>query len=204
MRIKRETPMELVVVESSEWFSYVFLCVAVALFYGVGLHGREHTWKAFIPAAVFAAFAAGFFRRTQVTFDNARRQAEWIRRRLFWVKSRTVAFDEIQGVVMESMSGQNNQEIYRLTVLTANGSVPMSDTYSGGKMSHEKLRTKILQFLNLEAGDTQDTLDEATIRSLLAQGRRIDAIQLLCTKKQVGLAAATKMLETIEAQTASK
>lgn len=204
MKLKRETPMELVVVESSEWLSYLFLCVAAGLFYGVGLHGREHTWKAFIPAAVFIAIAAAFFMRTQVTFDNARRQARWIRRRLFWVKSRAIAFDDITGVGMESTTGQNNQQIYRLTLLTSNGSVPMSDIYSGGIQSYEKLREKILQFLNLEAGKTDGTLDESAIRSLLAQGRKTDAIQLLSTSKHVGLAAATKMIETVEAQPESK
>jgi hypothetical protein len=203
MRVKRETPMELVVVESTEWLSYIFLCIAAVLFFTVGLHGNSP--KAFIPAGVFLAIAAPWFLRTEVTFDNARRQAQWARRRLFWVKSRTVAFDDIQGVVMESMpGGQNNQEIYRLTVLTANGSVPMSDNYSGGRQSLDEVRVKILRFLNLEAGKTAGTLDEATIRSLLAQGRKIDAIQLLCTAKRVGVAAATQMIENIEAQSESK
>lgn len=133
MKVKSEAPTELVVTESTVWLSFFFLLVSVALFYSVGLHGREHGWKAFIPAAVFLAFAAAFDLRTQVTFDNARRQAQWKRRRLFWVKARTVAFDEIRGVVMESSIAKNNQFVYRLTILTSNGSVPMSDTYSGDK-----------------------------------------------------------------------
>lgn len=204
MRVKSESPTELVVVESSIWLSCAFLLIAAGLFYGVGLHGREHSWKAFIPAGVFLIFAAAFDLRTQVTFDSARRQAQWTRRRVFWVKSWMVAFDDIQGVVMESSVAKNNEYVYRLAILTSHGSVPMSDTYSGGEDTHAKLQKKILQFLHMKGGEPDGALDEATIRSLLAQGRRIDAIQLLCATKHVGLAAATKMIETIEAQTENK
>lgn len=202
MRVKSETQTELVVVESSEWLSYCFFCVAAVLFSTVGMHGNGP--KAFIPAGVFLAIGAVWFLRTQVTFDNVRRQAEWTRRRLFWVKSRTVAFDDIQGVVMAASIGQNNEQTYRLEIVTSQGSVPMSDTYSGGKQSHEKLRATILRFLNIEAGEAEGTLDEARIRTLLAQGRRIDAIQLLCSAKHVGLTAATKMVDEIEAQTQNR
>lgn len=52
--------------------------------------------------------------------------------------------------------------------------------------------------------DSEDALNEETIRSLLAQGRKIDAIQLLCTSKHIGLAAAKQQVEAIEAQTQSK
>ncbi len=149
MRVKRETPMELVAVESTEWLSYIFLAAAAVLFFTVGLHGN--TPKAFIPAGVFLAIGAAWFLKTEVTFDNARREAHWKRRRLFWVKSRTVAFDEIQGVVIESMPGPNNQQTYRLTVLTKNGPVPMSDNYSGGRQTCEKLRLRVLEFLKLRA-----------------------------------------------------
>ncbi len=204
MKVKSETSTELVVTESTAWLSYFFLLVAVALFYGVGLHGREHTWKAFIPAAVFLVFAAAFDLRTEVTFDNVRRQAHWTRRRLFWVKSRTIAFDDIKGVVMESSVAKNNQFVYRLTILTSEGSVPMSDTYSGDKQSHADLRTKILFFLNMPVEDSEDALNEQTIRSLLAQGRKIDAIQLLCSAKHVGLTAAKQQVEAIEARIESK
>ncbi|MGB0063919.1 MAG: hypothetical protein WBP85_05680 [Terracidiphilus sp.] len=204
MKIKSETPSELVVVESTAWLSYFFLFVAAGLFYGVGLHGREHGWRAFIPAGVFMGIAAAFDLRTEVTFDNARQQAQWTRRRLFWVKRRTVAFDEIQGVVMESSTAGNNGQVYRLSILTSNGSVPMSDSYSGGRESHEELRTKILRFLKLPVEDSEDALNEQTIRSLLAEGRKIDAIQLLCSSKHIGLAAAKQQIEAIEAQTESK
>ncbi|MGH9562770.1 MAG: hypothetical protein ACRD3S_15065, partial [Terracidiphilus sp.] len=110
----------------------------------------------------------------------------------------------IQGVVMESTSGQNNQQIYRLAVLTANGSVPMSDQYSGGRQSYEELRVKILRFLNLETDNVDGAFNEQSIRSLLAQGRKIDAVQMLCTAKHVGLSTATKMIEEIESQTENK
>lgn len=202
MRIKSESPTELVVVESTEWLSYIFLCIGAVLFFTIGLHGNSP--KAFLPSGVILAIGAVWFLRTEVILDNVRRQAQWTRRRLFWVKSRTVAFDDIQGVVMATSIGQNNEQTYRLEIVTSQGSVPMSDTYSGGKQSHEKLQATILRFLGLEAGEAGRTLDEETIRSLLAQGRRIDAIQLLCSKKGVGLTAATKMIETIEAQPETK
>ena len=204
MRIKSETPSELIVVESTAWLSYFFLCVAAALFYGVGLHGREHGWKAFIPAGIFLGIAAAFDLRTEVNFDNARRLAQWTRRRLFWVKRRTVAFNEIQGVVMESSTAGNNTQVYRLSILTSHGSVPMSDSYSGGKQSHAKVRERILRYLKLPVEDSEAALDEQTIRALLAQGRKIDAIQLLCTSKNIGLAAAKQQIEAIEAQTKNK
>jgi len=204
MRVKREAASELVVVESTVWLSCLFFCVAVVLFYAVGLHGRDHTWKAFLPAGFLLAFAAAFDLSTQVTFDNIRRQAECRRRRLLWVKSWSVAFDDIQGVVIESTTAKNNQLAYRLTILTAHGPVPMSDTYSGGQESHAQLREKILRFLNLPAEGTGGALDEASIRLLVAEGRKVDAIQQLCSSKHIGLGKAKQLVEEIAAQIETK
>jgi ribosomal protein L7/L12 len=85
-------------------------------------------------------------------------------------------------------------------MVTAQGTIPMSDSYSGGKQSKTEMRERILRFMGKNAGSVSEA-DESSIRSLLAQGRKIDAIQLLRSSRNIGLTEAKQQVEAIEAQT---
>jgi hypothetical protein len=118
-----------------------------------------------------------FWRKETVTFDAGRQQAEWNRRRAFKFAGGTIPFSEIQGVAIDSStSDSRNNLTYRLSILTKDSPVPMSDVYSGNWSKYDNLRTQILEFLHIEADERSSPglADEAAIRLLLQQGRRID------------------------------
>lgn len=191
--------MELVLGENTTWFSYPFFAVAVALIYWVWRRG--HTWLGYIPGGIFLAMALGCLFENEVTFDGVRRQVRRTQRRLVWVSSKTIAFDDIRGVLVES-DERDEQLFYRLTLLTINGPAPISDSFNASERLHIDLRKKILKYLHMEAGNTDGVLDEASIRLLLAQGRKAEAIQLLRSTKNIRAAAAKLQVEAVEAQIA--
>ena len=80
-----------------------------------------------------------------------RQQAEWTRRRAFSVASGTVPFSEITGIGMETTSGSRGELAYRLTILTRDKPVPMSDVYNGNRSHYESIRQEILAFLHLDS-----------------------------------------------------
>jgi hypothetical protein len=196
MHITRKTNQELVVLDSSIWISVFLLCASAFASYRLWMKGDP---KASLIVGLFLLFALLFWRREVVVFDGARQQATWTRRRLFKVAAGTIAFGEITGIGLETISSGTSQT-YRLAILTAQASVPMADGYAGDRQKYENLRTEILQFLNLDSGALKLELpidgiaDAASVRSLLQQGRRIDAIHLVRTTQNISLTEATNLV----------
>jgi ribosomal protein L7/L12 len=82
----------------------------------------------------------------------------------------------------------------------------MSDVYNGNRSHYESIRQEILAFLHLDSepaksvqGDDQfgGVDDEASVVSLLKQGRRIDAIELVRSTQKLGLTEATQRVAQI-------
>ena len=81
----------------------------------------------------------------------------------------------------------------------------MSDVYSGNQGHYETIRQEILAFLKLDAGAAKSSEDvgqtgvddKASVVSLLKQGRRIDAIQLVRSTQKIGLTEATTRVAQI-------
>jgi hypothetical protein len=102
--------------------------------------------------------------------------------------------------------------IYRLALVTRQGIVPMSDEYSSGHQQIEKVRTTIQQFIqpqtspafsgftpappNPDAARTA-TLNES-VRALLKEGRKVDAILLVQRSEHLDLTEATFRVNHIE------
>ena len=200
MHIARKTNQELVILDSSIWLAILLLCLSVLAAYQTAIRGG----RAELFAVGFLVLCGLlFWRREVVVFDAGRQQAEWTRRRLFKVAAGTVPFSEITGIGMETSSAKNNVLVYRLTILTANGSVPMADNYAGDRKKYENLRKDILDFLKLDSGEVKPAAgaltgdgiaDEASVRSLLRQGRRIDAIHLVRSTQNLSLMEATNLV----------
>ena len=84
----------------------------------------------------------------------------------------------------------------------------MAYTYSNGKNRHAQMRETILAFLHPErqsaafsstvATPGATLADESSIRSLLSQGRRIDAITLVRIKERVSLTEAVTRVNKID------
>jgi hypothetical protein len=204
MHVVRKTNQELVIVDSSVWVSIFLSCVTLFFLYRIII--MKAGPANYLVPGFLGLFALLFWRKEVVVFDSGRQQALWNRRRLFRVASGTVPFSEISGIGMESTSAKNNVLVYRLTILSRQGPVPMSDNYAGGPQKYEKLKQEILEFLKLDSGETSSasdsslsggTDDEASIRALLIQGRRIDAIQLVRSTQKISLTVATERVNAI-------
>jgi len=198
MHITRKTNQELVILDSSIWISVFLLCASAFVTYRLIL---ENNQRGILLDGIFLLFIVLFWRKEVVVFDVARQQATWTRRRLFKVATGSIPFSDINGIGIETTSS-GNAPTYRLSIITSLGSIPMSDSYAGGQQKYEELRQEIVDFLKLDPGSTLTSGidDEASVRSLLKQGRRIDAIQLVRSTQKLSLTEATQRVAALYEQ----
>jgi hypothetical protein len=210
MHVTRKTNQELVILDSSIWISVFLLCVSLFVAYRVML---QHNPRSLLLDGLFLIFILLFWRKEVIVFDAAAQKVTWTRRRLFKVATGSIPFSDITGIGMETSTATNNVLVYRLTILTAQGSVPMADNYGCDQQKYEKLRIEILDFLKLDSNENRnnspstssdDIDDEASIRSLLQQGRRIDAIQLVRATQNLSLTEAHDRVTALQKQLNSK
>lgn len=197
MHVSRKTNTELALVDSSIWVSVLLLCAAIPVVYMSIAHGRQSgLWV----TAFFVLCAFLFWRREVVVFDAAKQQATWSRRRAFKTASGAIAFSEIKGIGMESSAaGEHGTLTYRLTILTSDKPVAMSDVYAGNRPHYEALKAEISEFLHVENVEMPDAgVDENSIQSLLKQGRKVDAIELVRANQKIGLTEAVDLVNGIE------
>lgn len=213
MKIVRQTPDELVVRDSSMWLSAIFALCALMPLYIALAHGDR---RAFTPAAVLLLIAFVWARRSTFTFSAATQRIEWRRLRWLRTKTGTIPFSDVEGIQVQSISSDKGILIYRLAIATASqGTVPMSDEYSsGGLKGYEDLRDTLLHFVRPERGSSAFSAATATlprnpdaartaalndsIRGLLQQGRKVDAILLVRQSEHLDLTEATFRVNHIE------
>jgi hypothetical protein len=197
MHVTRKTNQELVVIDGSIWMSVLFLC-AVAFISFQGLtHSMRNWW---VAAGALSLFAFLMWRRETVTFDVAGQQVHWVRRRAFKLASGTIPFSDMRGITIESMSGNHNALSYRLTILTTDKPVPMSDEYGGGQAHYEALRKQILEYVGMDKSGSPGQDHETSIRALLLQGRKVDAVAFVRENYQLDLTEAVDRVNEIDAK----
>jgi hypothetical protein len=197
MHITRKTNTELALVDSSIWISVILLCAGAPVAYTSITHSR---FSGLWVAGFFVLCAFLFWRKEVVVFDAGRQQVAWWRRRAFKAASETVPFSEITGIGMEaSMAGEHGTLTYRLTILTSDTPVPMSDVYAGNRAHYEALKAEISQFLHVDNVEMSPCgVDENSIQSLLKQGRKVDAIELVRVSQKIGLTEAVNLVNEID------
>jgi hypothetical protein len=198
MHVSRKTNLELVVVDSLIWLSVLFVCVFAAFAYRAFVEPSRNAWMGLGLVLLFVLVP---LRRETVVFDAALQQARWKRLRTFKVAMGTIPFSAITGIGIEALASGRGGATYRLTMLTADGPVPMADAYGNSRAHYERLQAEILDFLHLEgakATTSSDVGDEASIRSLVMQGRKIEAIKLMRSSQEIGLAEAVARVDAIE------
>ena len=108
--------------------------------------------------------------------------------------------------MLQSEPGKSGRPTYRLAMVTAEGAMPLSSGYGGTSERCVALQSEILQVLR--PGQTVAAAPPATsiaaqldssIRTLVAQGRKIDAIKLL-TSAGMNLTEAKQRADEIEQQ----
>jgi len=203
MHVVRQSPTELVVKDSSVWMTILFATIAVALVAGIGVSQPVRL----LAPALFLLFGTITARATTFTFDGMQRTVRWSGFKPFKSQSGAILFDEIDDVTVEASSMGNSGTTYRLSLLTKQGAIPMAFAYSGSRDGYAALRRQILAFVKpgLSPSAPESTFagipDDlaSSIRSLLIQGRTIDAITLLRTRERIGLVEAKKRIDAAEA-----
>ena len=135
-----------------------------------------------------------------VVFDAGKRQAQ---RGGGAAPSRpasgVVPFSEITGIGMEASAAGNNVLTYRLTILTSGRRCRCRIRIGG--TSRDAIRSKrSLQFLHLDGEELSSSgvAHENSIQSLLRQGRKLDAIELVRASEKIGLTEAVNLVNQID------
>jgi hypothetical protein len=205
MRITRQTPQELVVVDDSRWISA--LCAALAVFaaYRTFSHPR-------LPELIAIAFLVLFalisdLHKTFI-FDNVGRVVRWKGRTILKAESGVIPFDDITNIdtqITTTDSKTSTITLYRLAINAAGTTVPMAYNYRGVKDGYAALRGQILEFMRPGSqsaaarpqGAAAESL-ESSLRDLLRQGRKTDAIALLRSTETMSLTEAMTRVDAIE------
>jgi hypothetical protein len=197
MKIVRQSDTELVLRDSTLWISILLALVALPLFYASTRPGQRGD---LILAIFFAVGALVWLRKATVAFDATQRTVRWRRMRFFRSASGVVPFSEIAGIGAETSSGSGGSTLYRLTVLTGQGSIPFTDTFGGGRDRCASLRETTQRFLQthrgtplpMPAADLDDSL-----RTLLRRGRKVEAVRLLESTEHLDLTTATQRVHQL-------
>jgi hypothetical protein len=145
MHIARQTPEELVVVSGSRWVSAMFAAGALITVYFVISH---HKPKNLFATAFFVIVALLFDLRKIFTFDGMQRIVRWKGRKVLKAEAGEIPFDDITDIRPQStLAGKGNTRVYRLTIVTPRGTIPMAYTYNGQPDGYSALRGQILEFV---------------------------------------------------------
>jgi ribosomal protein L7/L12 len=116
---------------------------------------------------------------------------------MFRTSAGSLPFDDVRGIGIESFEGEG--QTYRLTILTAAKPVPLSSGYSCGEAKYTSLRKTIATFLNLEPGSQEGAIEVApSVLELIRAGRKIEAIRLLRSMKEMSLLDAKRIVDDVE------
>jgi hypothetical protein len=206
MHIQSESPTELVVVDGTLWMAVPFAMIAAFTLYLTIAHAALHTgsrWDFIVPL-MFGLFAWATAQRTRVVFNAMQRTVTWQRFQYLRISSGSCSFSEVTDAAIEAGTSDKGGRVHRLALITAQGRVPMSNGYSGiGNI--ENLRGRILEFV---MGAGAAAANKATkpgefmesVRALVAQRQKIEAIKVLRENTSYGLAQAKSVVDSMEAE----
>jgi hypothetical protein len=191
----------VVVQNSTLWLSAVFGVLGLIM---VGAAFSSGDKRLFRPAVAMAVFAVLSLSKYTVVFDATQRMVRWKIMRFGRRRAGSMPFDSVKDVVLQSEPGKSGRPTYRLAMLTAEGPMPLSSGYGDTSDRCLALQSQILQLLR--PGQTAAATAPATsiaahldssVRTLVAQGRKIDAIKLL-TSTGMNLTDAKQRADEIE------
>lgn len=146
MHIARQTSQELVVVAGARWLSAICAAAALSTFYLV-ITRHQPKGYFFLPAFLLV-FALLMDVRKTFTFCAMQRIVRWNGRKAFKAESGEIPFDDITDIGTEARrAGNRDVPIYRLTIITPQGAIPMAYVYSGQPDGYSTLRGQILDFV---------------------------------------------------------
>ena len=202
MTVERNTETVLVVQNGTLWLSAVFGVVGLIVLAAAFSAGDKRLAG---PALVTGVCAVLCLSKYTFVFDSTQRMVRWQTLRFGKRGAGSMPFDEVKDVVLQSEPGKT-RPTYRLAMLTANGSMPLSSGYGDTSDRCLAMQSQIRQLPR--PGQTAAATAPATsiaanldssIRTLVAQGRKIDAIELM-TSMGMNLTDAKQRADEIEKQ----
>lgn len=174
----------------------IALCALIMFWLGVsGWLGDgdpdRPAWIAFAIGAVLAGVLVAFFGVERWVFDGETRQIRWSKKRLFRHRSGIVSFDEVMAVTLDTLSSSESVPAARVVLHLHNGRLPLTDHYSGSPSLWKPTLERIRGILSLGPGDSI----EESVRRLVAQGRKLEAIRLLRAERSLSLEEARDFVD---------
>lgn len=193
MNTTEDSPQRLVLQDQTAWIA--MLCFGAALFMAVlSLKQGHGLGSILVPAALFAVFGIAFLSTARIVFDRDRRSIEIRRFTSFRSIRQTLGFDEVKDVEIQQSTGRRTP-MCRLALVTASGSVPLTNVYGPNLAHYEAMRIAILRALGLSAAVTAP---RDQVRALVRQGQLIEAIKLLRDQEGLDLATAKARVDAME------
>lgn len=214
MKIVRQTPTEIVARDSSIWMTVIFVVWFLVM---AGITVRAQNWRGFAFSFLLLLAAIAWLRRSTFTFDAARQMIFWSRLRTLRTAGGEIPFSAVQDIRIDESTGGSSASsvtIYRPTIVTASGEVPMADVYSSGHDHIVTLRNTLLAFVRgepsadagvgaaIQANPDADRAAQInqSVRALLREGRKVDAILLVQREDHLDLTEATFRVNQIDSQ----
>ena len=141
MHIQRQTPIELVLKDGSMWLAFIFVPSAIL----VAVSSLEkHKPLGLLVTAFFLLFSAAFARHSTFTLDGMERNVRWRRRTFLKNETGSIPFDIIRDIIIDAQASDHDSVSYRLSIATVDGTTPMANIFSGGRIEHyQQLRQQI-------------------------------------------------------------
>lgn len=196
VKVSEDSGARLVLKDQSVWIAAV--CGLAALFpVSQILLGRAPT-SMYILAGFFVLFALVFLRRSRIEFDKSARRVSIDKLQVFKRRSARLAFDDISDVLIETepLSAAERAPPCRLSLVTTQGALPLTDSYQSDYAHHSVMRHAILQALGRPVSDAMDE----SLRQLVRAGRSVDAVAMLRLQKKMDLTAARLKVAELEQQ----
>lgn len=155
-----------------------------------------------IVSVVFLIIGLLRISRYSARFDRSQQRLTWKRIGVFGAKVRDLPFANIRCAAIEIDPNQFVQDhprrgpMSRLVLSTTGGPLPLAGLYTYPTESMVQARDAINELL----GRTSDELaasSQAELRSLVAQGRTMDAVHLVRSRRQCSLAEAKAVVESL-------
>jgi len=196
MRIKSNTPSQLVLRDRTLWISAV--CFAAALFMVYRVLAYHDSHNLYFSALFLGVFGLVFFGATDVIFDKRAQMCQVRRLSARGLLRAAYRFPDITDVKVEiaPSSGHSSATMCRLALVTAAGSTPLTASYEPTLERYNAMRDAIVLTL---ATDLPLSAELDPVQDLVKQGRTIDAVALLRKREKLSLTEAHNRVARLKA-----
>jgi hypothetical protein len=189
----------LLTYDSTRWTRWaigatLLLLVSAAYDYFIGARGEDRVLGLLGAATTLGLIGIAMLEQSRFRFDPVTRLIEWDQRWAFRRRSGITPFNDVQDVSVEVPIGDRGVPSRRVVLHLANGLLlPVTVGY---KPDVDGSISRAAETLRVTLGHRPPTV-EGSVRTLVSQGRTIDAIKLVRDKEGISLTEAKRRVEQI-------